>query len=170
METWFLNRVIGWDPTSAMVELLADTRDVAMVLRHVSMCVSICTMYMCVCMYMYMGIHVCCVFLRVVVCNGERILRRAKPVETVVEWRYWLTAGSLQRLLQDYWNFTAPSGKANDWRNRERAVFDLFSHLKMGKDPVVTFGEPLKHVIAPSGQILVSRIDDDLSCTPCVRS
>ena len=34
---------------------------------------------------------------------------------------------------------------------------------------MVTFGEPLGHVITPCGQNLVSRTDDDLS-SPCVHS
>ena len=32
--------------------------------------------------------------------------------------------------------------------------------LKMGKHPMVSFGEPLKHVITVRGQNLVSRTDD----------
>ena len=44
-------------------------------------------------------------------------------------------------------------------------------------DPVVTFGEPQKHVITVRGRILVSRIDDDpvrpvcgFKTSPCVRT
>ena len=33
---------------------------------------------------------------------------------------------------QDNWSFTALLGKANDWRNREHVVLDLFSNLNMG--------------------------------------
>ena len=43
-------------------------------------------------------------------------------------------------------------------------------NLKMGKDPRVTFGEPLKHVITLCGQILVCRTDDDSLPSPCVHS
>ena len=42
---------------------------------------------------------------------------------------------------------------------------------------MVTFGEPLGHVVTPCGQILVSRTDDDplfpcvdSKASPCVRS
>ena len=38
-----------------------------------------------------------------------------------------LTADSLQRFPQDEWS-SSLSGKANGKRNRERAVFDLFSN------------------------------------------
>ena len=41
-----------------------------------------------------------------------------------------LTAGSLRSFPQDNRSSTASSGKANDWRNRENVVFDLFSSLK----------------------------------------
>ena len=37
MEASFLNRVIRMDPTSGMAELEADTRHVAMVLRHLGL-------------------------------------------------------------------------------------------------------------------------------------
>ena len=43
--------------------------------------------------------------------------------------------------------------KANDWRNREHVVLDLFSNLKW-KDPRVSFGEPLKHVITLRGPFI----------------
>ena len=39
-----------------------------------------------------------------------------------------LTASSLQRFPWDNWSSTALSGKENDYRNRERAVFNLFSN------------------------------------------
>ena len=41
-----------------------------------------------------------------------------------------LTAGSFQRFPQDNWSSTASSGDANDWRNREHAVFVLFLNLR----------------------------------------
>ena len=41
-----------------------------------------------------------------------------------------LTAGSLRCFPHENWNWTALSGKADDWRNRERAVFDIFSNFK----------------------------------------
>ena len=48
-----------------------------------------------------------------------------------------LTAGSLQRLPQDNWSLTASSGKANDWRTRQRVVLDPILKLENGKDPRV---------------------------------
>ena len=58
----------------------------------------------------------------------------------------------------------------------ERAVLDLLSNLKFVY-PMVTFGEPLGHVITLCGQILVSRTDDhppfprrvSTQTCPCVR-
>ena len=41
-----------------------------------------------------------------------------------------LTADSFQRFPQDEWSSISSSCKANGWRYRERAVFDLFSNLK----------------------------------------
>ena len=41
-----------------------------------------------------------------------------------------LTVGSLQRFPQENWSLTASSGKANDQRNRERVVLDLFSNFE----------------------------------------
>ena len=38
----------------------------------------------------------------------------------------------LPMFLQDNWSLTALLGKANDWRNREHVVLDLFSNLNMG--------------------------------------
>ena len=35
--------------------------------------------------------------------------------------------------LKIKWSSTASSGKANDWRTRERAVFDSFSHVSFGE-------------------------------------
>ena len=84
--------------------------------------------------------------------DGEHTVRRAKSGETLVEAsrdtnaqivRYTcflgakdksnhLTAGSLPTFLHNNWNLTALSGKANDWRNREHVVLDLFSNLNMG--------------------------------------
>ena len=80
--------------------------------------------------------------------DGERTMRRAKSGETPVEASRdtnaqivsynccmgakdksnHLTAGSLQRFHQDNWSVRASSGKANDQRNREDAVLDLFSN------------------------------------------
>ena len=37
-------------------------------------------------------------------------------------------ANSLRSVPQDNWSSTASSGKANDWRTRERVVLDLFSN------------------------------------------
>ena len=39
----------------------------------------------------------------------------------------------LPMFLQESWRRTALSGRANDWRNREHVVLDLFSNLNMGK-------------------------------------
>ena len=36
--------------------------------------------------------------------------------------------------LKIKWNSTASSGKANDWRTRERVVLDLFSNLEWVKN------------------------------------
>ena len=55
---------------------------------------------------------------------------------------------------------TASSGKANDWRTRERVVLDLFSNLEWERSKSF-FGEPLRHVITVRGQILVIRTGDD---------
>ena len=77
-----------------------------------------------------------------------------------------LTAGSLQRLRQDDWSLTASSGKANDWRNRQRVALDLFSNLKWERSTGF-FGEPLKHVMTQRGQILVSTTDDDPLAPVC---
>ena len=48
------------------------------------------------------------------------------------------------------WSSTASSGKANDWRTRERVVLDLFSNLEWERSKSF-FGEPLKHVITVRG-------------------
>ena len=42
-------------------------------------------------------------------------------------------AFSLPRFPHDNWSSTASSGKANDWRTRERVVLDLLSKLEMCK-------------------------------------
>ncbi len=42
-----------------------------------------------------------------------------------------------------------------------RVLFSTYSQTWNLQDPVVTFGEPLGHVITPCGQILVSRTDDE---------
>ena len=53
------------------------------------------------------------------------------------------------------------SGEANKWRIRQRVVLDLFSNLQKWVRSKGSFGEPLKHLIAQRGQILVCRTDDD---------
>ena len=80
--------------------------------------------------------------------DGERTVRRAKSGETLVEAsrdtnaqivRYTFFHGSERQIEpshgwfpptfpQDNWSFTASSGKANGWRNREHVVLDLFSN------------------------------------------
>ena len=42
----------------------------------------------------------------------------------------------------DNWSSTASSGKANDWRNRQRVVLDLFSNWKWVRS-IGFFGGPL---------------------------
>ena len=73
-------------------------------------------MYMCVCVYVCEG--------RGVVVGGsvggwvgEYVLVRVCVVCVVVS-------------LKIKWSSTASSGKANDWRTRERVVLDLFSNLE----------------------------------------
>ena len=53
------------------------------------------------------------------------------------------------------------SGKANDWRNRQHVVLDLFQTENV-QEPVLTFGEPLKHVITLRGHIF-----GELCCVVC---
>ena len=52
-------------------------------------------------------------------------------------------AGSLRGVPHESWSWTTLSGEANDWRNRRHVVLNLFSDLTCGKDPKVSFGEPL---------------------------
>ena len=54
-------------------------------------------------------------------------------------------------------------------RNRERVVLELCLNLKWLRF-FRFFGDPLEQVITLRGQILVSRTDDDPSCSPCVHS
>ena len=44
-------------------------------------------------------------------------------------------------------------------------LLSTYSQTENGEDPLVSFGEPLGHVITPRGEILVTRTDDD-SCLP----
>ena len=44
----------------------------------------------------------------------------------------WRAAHS-RSFPQESWSSTASPGKANDWRNQERVVLNLFSNLKMGR-------------------------------------
>ena len=67
----------------------------------VSMCWCVCVCVLCV---------LCCVLCCVVVCLSGCVL-------CVVS-------------LKIKWSSTASSGKANDWRTRERVVLDLFSNLE----------------------------------------
>ena len=48
----------------------------------------------------------------------------------------------LRSVSQNNWSLTASSGKANDWRNREHVVLDLFSNWKCVRFKGF-FGEPL---------------------------
>ena len=47
-------------------------------------------------------------------------------------------------------------------------LFSTYSQTENGEDPLVSFGEPLNHVITIRGQILVSRTNDDPCLPPCV--
>ena len=78
--------------------------------------------------------------------DGERAVSRAKSGETLAE-ASRDTKAQIVRFFhggerqiepshgwfpptfhQDNWSLTASSGEANDWRNRERVVLDLFSN------------------------------------------
>ena len=77
-----------------------------------------------------------------------------------------------QSFPQDCCNWTAFSGKANEWRNREHVVLDLFSNFKCTRSKGF-FGEPLwGQVLTLRGQILVSGTGDAtlrvLCCALCV--
>ena len=63
--------------------------------------------------------------------------------------------------LQDNWSLTASLGKANDWRNREHVVLDLFSNLNMGKIQWLLSVNLWGQVITLRGLFLVSRTGDD---------
>ena len=100
-------------------------------------------------MYMYMDVYMCveCVWK-----DGERTVSRAKSGETLVEAsrdtnaqivRYtffsWERKANrtISRLVPSNLSHNncylpALSGKANDWKNREHVVLDLFSNLNMG--------------------------------------
>ena len=84
--------------------------------------------------------------------DGERTVSRAKSGETLAEVsrdtnaqivRYTFFHGSERQIEpshgwfpptfpQHNWRLPALLGKANDWRNREHVVLDLFSNLNMG--------------------------------------
>ena len=75
------------------------------------------------------------------------------------------------RFPQDNWSLTASSGKANDWRNREHVVLDLFSNWHCVESKGF-FGEPLWGQVMNihEGKLLVNWTDDDLPSSPCVDS
>ena len=90
---------------------------------------------------------------------------------------WWLTPSAF--FPQDNRNWTALSGKANDWRNQEHVVLDRFSKLENVWDPRDTLGEPPNHVMTLCGQILVSGVcvvwhNENSVCplktSPCVLS
>ena len=78
-------------------------------------------MYMCVC---------------VCVCEGEGEGREGRGVVLGGSVGGWVGEYVLVRVclcvlsLNLKWSSTASSGKANDWRTRERVVLDLFSNLE----------------------------------------
>ena len=73
-----------------------------------------------------------------------RTKRQEKPMSHVCSDRSSLSSSFLLVLLCHVSGVeTALSGKANDWRNWEHVVLDLFSNLKNSKDTRVSFGEPL---------------------------
>ena len=72
-----------------------------------------------------------------------------------------LTAGSLQSFPQDNWSLTALLGKANDWRNREHVVLDLFSNLNVGNIQWLLSVNLWDQVITLRGLFLVCRTGDD---------
>ena len=93
--------------------------------------------------------------------------------------RTHFTAGSLHSFPQGNWSSTASSGQANDQRESETCCSGTILKLENGIDPMVTLGEPLKHVIALRGPFLVSRTGVDPSSfasvcrfktPPCVHS
>ena len=101
--------------------------------------------FVCICVF------VCCVLLRVVVCNGERSLkrnvRRSSGGVALLTCQSDVIVGFWdERLIELPHTWFPPnvslrrtgveqlsSGKANDWRNRKHVVLDLFSNLQMGK-------------------------------------
>ena len=62
---------------------------------------------------------------------------------------------------QDNWSLTTLLGKANDWRNREHVIFDLFSNLNMANIQWLLSVNLWVQVITLRGLFLVSRTGDD---------
>ena len=54
-----------------------------------------------------------------------------------------VTTDSLRSVPQDCWNWTALSGTANDWRNRQRVTLSTWSQAEEGWYPLVSCGESL---------------------------
>ena len=122
----------------------------------VCVCVYVCV-YVYVYVYVYMYVYMCmciCVYMCMCVCkfrdlesgpsktkcqvwkDGERTVRRAKSEGTLVEAsrdtnaqiaRYTCFMGANDKSNHNR-SLTASSGKANDQRNREHVVLDLFSN------------------------------------------
>ena len=71
-----------------------------------------------------------------------------------------LSAGSLRSVPQESWSLTASSGKANEQRNPEHVVLDLFSNFTkwVGSKGFFWWTSGVSETLC--GQILVSRSDD----------
>ena len=113
--------------------------------------------------------------------DGERTVSRAKSGETQVEAsrdtnaqivRYTFFHGSERQIEPSHgwfpptfphynWSLTALLGKANDWKNREHVVLDLFSNLNMGNIQWLLSVNLWGQVITLRGLFLVSRTGDD---------
>ena len=129
-------------------------------------------------MFMFMSICMCveCVWK-----DGERTVSRAKSGETLVEAsrdtdaqivRYTFFHGSERQIEPSHGWFppmfphnncclTALSGKANDWRDREHVVLDLFSNLNMDNIQWLLSVNLWGQVITLRGLFLVSKTVDD---------
>ena len=121
---------------------------------RVSVCLSI---FVSLCLGMGMGMCMCMcmcfvfVYVYVCVCGGgggggqsqEKLLWRLQEILTRKSFVIFFNGSERQiepshgwfppTFPQDNWSLTALLGKANDWRNREHVVLDLFSNLNMGK-------------------------------------
>ena len=64
---------------------------------------------------------------------------------------------SVRVVVSCVWSWTALSGNANDWRNREYVVLNLVSNLKMRMIQGFFFVKPLGHVITLRGPFMALR-------------